>query len=373
MRGKILVVEDDVFLVESIRDILEYDGYHVITANSGQSGLAILKSDPHLPDLIVSDIMMPEMDGYEFLHHVRAEALWVDIPFIFLTAKGERQDENLGKELGADDYITKPFAPEDLLIGVSSKLRRHRQLRLQRDQQINQIKQNILTILHHEFRTPLTYVVAYSDLLKGSADNISVDNLRAFLVGIDKGARRLRRLVEDFILLVELETGEGKESFALHGLVLDDYESLISPLREEYNVALFETPLHQPVEFSIEPDLPPILAYRDYLIKALDCLLDNAVKFGGPNNQIALRVTSNRDGNVCFYVSDTGRGIPAQELPLIFEPFYQIARDYHEDQGAGAGLAIVKGIIDLHNGQIEVDSVLEEGSTFTIVLPPHRQ
>jgi signal transduction histidine kinase len=373
MKGKILVVEDDGYLLESIRDILEFAGYAVLTATSGQSGLDILRSEEISPDLIVSDIMMPIMDGYQFLNTIRADLAWVDVPFIFLTAKGERADANLGRELGADDYLTKPFVPDDLLVAVSSKLRRHRQLKLQRDQQIVQTKRSILTLLHHEFRTPLTYVVAYSDLLKGTVDDIEdITSLRMFLSGIDKGARRLRRLIEDFILLVELETGESTESFNLHSCIYKDMEALVNPLREDFSKANEARP-HKSVEIIVDPDTPPIFCYALYLRKALDCLLDNAVKFGHKNNEIRLHVYPNDRGEVVFAVSDTGRGIPGREFKRIFEPFYQIDRDRNEDQGAGTGLTIAKKVAELHGGTIQVESEVGKGSIVSIIVPMYRE
>src|SRR5688572_890704 len=105
-RARILVVEDDVHLMDGVREILELDGYEILTANSGVTGLKLLRQEPTPPDLIVSDIMMPNMDGYQFFEAVRSEPAWVTIPFIFLTAKGEKSDIRLGKAMGADDYVT---------------------------------------------------------------------------------------------------------------------------------------------------------------------------------------------------------------------------------------------------------------------------
>jgi signal transduction histidine kinase len=368
-KAKILVVDDDFYLMEGIRDILELAGYDVITANSGQTGLNILQTDKTLPDLIVSDIMMPYMDGYEFLNAVRAEPAWVDIPFIFLTARGERADKNLGRELGADDYVTKPFVPDDLLVAVSGKLRRHRQLQQKHTEQVSKLKQSIMTILYHEFQTPLTYVVAYNDMLQQDVDGVTTDALRSYLAGIDAGATRIRRLIEDFILLMELETGEAEESYALHRIPIHDYNALILPLIEEYRPQV-ATKL-QTLQIEVDPDAMPINGYSQYLLQALRCLLDNAVKFGEDGNQVRLHVRRYEDDPMymCFEISDTGRGIPEGMLPHIFDPFFQVNREYYEDQGSGTGLAIVKRIVELHGGHVQVETVVGEGSSFYVVLP----
>src|ERR1043165_8550265 len=127
-KAKVLVVEDDVHLLEGIRDILELDGYAVLTAENGSYGLQVLHAQTASPDLILSDIMMPRMDGIQFLKEVRKEPRWLTIPFIFLTAKGEKADQHRGLRLGVDDYVVKPYDPADLLVKIETRLERHRHL-----------------------------------------------------------------------------------------------------------------------------------------------------------------------------------------------------------------------------------------------------
>jgi len=123
----ILVLDDNYDFLTNIELILEMEGYRVLAARSSAEALALLKQTT--PDLIISDIMMPEMDGYEFYQHVRQSPELLSIPFIFLTAKGDREDIRFGKRLGVDDYLTKPLEPNDLLIAVESKLRRLREIK----------------------------------------------------------------------------------------------------------------------------------------------------------------------------------------------------------------------------------------------------
>lgn len=386
MPVKILVVEDDFYLMEGIKDILELDGYQVLTAGSGNNALDVLRKQKELPDLIVSDIMMPGMDGYDLLREVRGKALWNKIPFIFLTAKGERSDANKGKELGADDYVTKPFGPDDLRIAVSSKLERHRQLRQQHESEILNLKQRILEMLYHEFRTPLTYVVAYNEMLKQDADALSAETLRRYLVGIDEGASRLRRLVENFIMLVEIETGEAVDAFNLHRIIIKDYATLLAEVTDPFRMRLDAT--RQSLKVEVDPDTPPTQIYHDHFVKALQALVDNALKFGRDRdyfgkdqafNQVVVRVMPMLVGDgeqaqecVCFEISDTGRGIAPEEVAKIFDVFYQINRKEFEDQGGGVGLAIVKGIVQAHNGEVVVDSTPGSGTSVLVLLPAQR-
>lgn len=363
----ILVVEDDLHLMEGIREILELNGYEVWTAANGQAGLAILQSHRRPPDLIVSDIMMPRMDGYDFFEAVRAEPAWVHVPFIFLTAKGEREDIKRGKRMGAEDYVVKPFDTDELLVAISAKLERRRQIEQHWQGEIANIKQNILMILNHEFRTPLTYVVAYADMLHRDAHELSLDDMRTFLRGINAGAGRLRRLVENFILLVELETGEAAQTFEWRSEALADYAALLGTIESKFLEQAREKQITLVVQ--VESDLPPVRADPQYLSAAVECLVDNAVKFSDKPGSLVI-LSAYQDGQtVCLSVRDQGRGIPEEEIENIFQSFYQIERHKYEDQGAGAGLAIVQGVVRLHGGEVTCHSVVGQGSEFVIRLP----
>ncbi|MFN7210849.1 MAG: response regulator, partial [Aggregatilineales bacterium] len=359
MSATILVLEDDKPLMEGIRDMLELQGYQVLTAANGIEGLRVMHSSPKPPDLIVSDIMMPEMDGYQFLAAVQSNPQWVDVPFIFLTAKGEKEDVREGRMLGADDYVIKPFDADDLVVRIASKLRRSRQVRQTQETRVTEIKRRILSVLHHEFRTPLTYVVAYSDLLDGSnIADMPFEDIKQFLSGINSGAQRLRRLVENFILLVELETGEAATTFAWRKRQIDEVTSILNAVAENVEQAL--TSFGVALEITQPDALPALIGDPEYLKIVLTRLLDNAIKFSDkPNSKVTLS-TSFDERYVYFHVRDGGRGIPAEELPNIFEMFYQIDRQKFEDQGTGSGLAIVKRIVELHNGVIDVQSRLGE-------------
>ncbi len=367
-RAKILVVEDDLHLMEGIQEILELDGYEVVTAPSGVEGIEILsKQGKPMPDLIISDIMMPRMSGYEFFEAVRSETNWLSIPFIFLTAKGEKSDIRLGKMMGADDYVTKPFGAEDLLVAVSSKLERNKQLQSVLSKQITDIKRQILTILNHEFRTPLTYVVAYSDMLNRDADQLTVHEMRDFLKGVGSGADRLQRLVENFIYLVELETGETANTYAWRKRVIRDVNPIVKSAQRYLQNQIDARKCH--VDISIDETLSPFVGDQEYLSAALIRLLDNAIKFSPEGATIHVRVYRDNENRTTFEIQDYGRGIPPEELEFIFNMFYQINRIHYEDQGAGSGLAIVRGIAHIHNAEIIVLSLPGEGSTFRLHLP----
>ncbi|GAB4522825.1 MAG: response regulator [Anaerolineae bacterium] len=368
-KATLLIVEDEPNLLLGIRDILELDGYRVLTAHNGQQALDRLNSAPHeLPDLIVSDIMMPQMDGIQFLTEVRKKDDWVTIPVIFLTAKGEKLDIQNGKRLGVDDYLVKPFDADELLVAVEAKIRRSKDLDRVRTTVVEKVKRSILTILNHEFRTPLTLVVAYADMLKDTdVESMSETELLMFLREINLGADRLRRLVENFILLVELETGDAKRTFDWRKNVIHDLGEIITGL---YRQMLDTERMLQPCTLDFQPELPAILGDRDYLLIILRELLDNAIKFSKPDDPITISVTPT-ETHLQISIVDTGRGIPPDELAHIWDMFYQVNRDHFEDQGAGSGLAIVRLLTELHGGRVEATSAPDKGSCFTVVLPLH--
>jgi signal transduction histidine kinase len=366
----ILVVEDDTNLLSGIRDILELEQYKILTASDGVEGLRILQQMITPPDLIVSDIMMPRMDGIEFLTKVRKEDRFVSVPFIYLTAKSEKRDVQRGKELGVDDYVIKPFNADELLVAVRSRLNRAADMERVQAGRESELKRNILTILNHEFRTPLTFIVAYADMLNDYADGTANGKgeqaeMLNFLQGVKSGADRLQYLIENFIMLVELETGSARKNYEWRRQPITDVHALLQSA--VHRAAANHDSRHQ-VKIMVENDVPEFVGDEEYLVLAIAHLVDNACKFSPETTTIQVGARY-EDHSVRLWVKDKGRGIPVDEREKVWDDFYQIDRAYYEDQGAGAGLAIVKGIAELHGGGAELKSQVQMGSTFTIDIP----
>jgi signal transduction histidine kinase len=309
--------------------------------------------------------MMPEMDGYELFKEVRAHPEWLSIPFIFLTAKGQKVDIRLGKTLGAEDYLVKPFDWEDLLVAVKSRLERFQGLRQASQNELTTLKNRILNTLSHEFRTPLTYITGYTDLLQD--EDLTPEELQQFLKRLQSGSTRLSRLVEDFLFLVSLEVGEAAFAYKLQRDQFAEWQTIVDRVLANYAE---KAAAHQATLVAdVSPGLPLTTLHAVYVESAVSRLVDNAIKFTlNKPGEVRVRVSA-EDGGIQIAVSDQGIGVSAENQPLIFEPFQQIDRDTHEQQGAGVGLAIVKGIVDLHGGRVNVNSVPGEGSTFTVWLP----
>lgn len=362
----VLVVEDDLHLLDGIRDILELDGYTVWTAQNGVEALTVLNARTAAPQLIVSDIMMPEMDGVEFFKTVRKETRWLNVPFMFLTAKSEKSEYYKGLRLGVDDYIIKPYDPPDLLAKIESKIIRQGDIDRAQTEAIAILKRQILTILNHEFRTPLTFVVAYADMLNNAdAGQLSPGDVTNYLKGVAAGADRLRSLIENFITLVEMQTGDARHTFDWRKCPIVNVADLFDAARSRVKPFLEGD---YPLRVEIEGDIPAFIGDAEYLVIAVTHLLSNAVKFSDPGRPVTVGANA-QNGSVQLWVKDEGRGIPAEECSRIWESFYQIDRAMFEDQGAGAGLAIVRGVARLHGGTVAVSSEVGVGSTFTITLP----
>ncbi len=372
-KAKLLLVEDDKHLLMGLRDILEIAGYSVITAENGREAVEVLNMNPNSPpDIIVSDIMMPHMDGFELLEYVRQRENWVTIPFVFLTALGDKADVHHGRNLGVDEYVVKPFDTDDLLVTIETRLKRHRNIEEANARTIDTIKRQIMTILNHEFRTPLTLVVAYADMLNElnevNIETASPREVLEFLKGVNSGAQRLRRLIENFILLVEMQNGDARKTYEWRARPIDKLGELVLDLPKHVGG---DTSTHH-IVFNVEDAIPKILGDAEYLTIALRELLSNALKFSEHGTTIVVKVYVVND-EVCIAITDEGRGIPEHELKEIWKPFYQINREMFEDQGAGAGLPIARGLIEMHHGRIEVATEPNRGSTFSVFLPIYQR
>ncbi len=338
-------------------------------ASNGQEGIELLNQQT--PDLIISDIMMPVMNGLEFLKRVRERADWLHIPLIFLTAKSGRQDFLESRTLGAELFIPKPFNPSDLLALVKSQLDRTLQLQQARAQNFADLKDNILLVLSHEFRTPLGLVTMSLDLLaEGVKYWESADTLQKYLEGIQTGYQRMTRLVNDLITIIELRTGEAAHQFQSQASVITNVSELfwIAGIAREEDAHKHQIRFH----YNIPRHLPPVWGVADSLKDIFWRLIDNAIRFTAysvqPDKDVYLTAfTTNTE--IHFQVGDNGIGLPGHAQEKIFDLFYQYNRQQLEQQGSGAGLAIVKGLVELHGGQIEVQSQENAGTIFTVHLP----
>jgi signal transduction histidine kinase len=348
----------------AIQGILEKEGYVVMAARDGNQALE--RMEESLPDIIVADIMMPGMDGYGFYHAVRAHPEWMSIPFIFLTAMVQRADIIKGKALGVEDYLVKPVDPEELVVTVRARLARAQAVQASAEEKLDEIKRQIVTVLGHEMRTPLTYIRGYTELALEDIPSLPSE-LEEFLQGIRHGADRLTRLTDDLLMLVRLDTGQAEREFQQLVEVRRDLDVIVARTVGQYEPQA--TARGVALKSLVEPNLPPVQLCEPLFADALGKLIENAIKFSESEGAVVTVSAQGTQRWMEIAVADEGVGIAAEEVIHLFQRFRQVDREKMEQQGAGLGLSIARGVIHLHGGDITVASMPGEGSTFTIRLP----
>ncbi len=358
----ILIVDDTLKNIQLLGTILRERNYQISVAQNGKQALQIAGGDAALPDLILLDVMMPEMDGFETCERLKADPKTRDIPVIFLTARVESDDIVRGFELGAVDYVTKPFNQVELLRRVST----HLELKAAREAAIaaNRAKSAFLANMSHEIRTPMNSILGFAEILNSIVEDTQA---REYLNSIQASGRTLLTLINDILDLSKVEAGKLDMEYTAVNVrsVFYDMSQVFAQKVDEIGLE-FRSDIH--------PDLPEALMLDEVRLRqCLINLIGNAVKFTDEGH-ITLSVRS--EASECvnrvdlhIVVEDTGIGIPADQIDRIFEAFEQtVGQSYTKYGGTGLGLGIVKGLVEMMNGEIMVESEEGEGSTFRITL-----
>ena len=356
MKSKILVVEDNALLREQIIATLEMEGFDVISAGDGIEAVAMARE--HQPSLIISDIMMPGMDGLEALRQLRSYPELTETPLIFLTARVARKDIRIGMELGADDYVTKPCEMKELLGAVRSRLNRHAET--QKSQLLTQSKESvrILNTLPHEMLTPLTLVSGMSDILKFDLKQGSSapDHSEEILDIIGSAGKRLEHLASNLTLHHQLVLAESDPEQA-ELFISKEVSNLVSTLTSTaWNIAARHNRLED-LCWEAHGDFQVRIASR-YLERALSEIIDNAFKFSLPSTPVTLSL-QRIGGEIEISISDKGVGMTTEECSGL-KPYAQWHREKREQQGMGLGFVIARRLIE-HAGGSLIASPRDEG------------
>lgn len=354
---KILVVDDQLEILEAVSYILKTHGYDVADAEDGRRGLELARA--FRPDLILCDIMMPDMNGYDVLRAIRYDLDLSGTPFVFLTGKARPEDMRAGMNLGADDYLTKPFSAEELLAAVSTQLEKYGAQRERFQHQIDLLRRGLSTILPHELRTPLTLILAHSSLLLEAYDTLGDDSVLDSIRSIHEAGSRLHRLVENLLIYVELESDESlrlehPHTEAIHRVVRDAVR----------RVAIDH---HRVEDVEVEMPKGDLKMHPFHLRKLIEELLGNALKFSPMGSLVS--VTGRRQGKTLeIVVADRGRGMTEEQIQHA-EAYIQFNRQQFEQQGSGLGLAIARRVAKLYNGSVAITSKPRVGTTVHVHLP----
>jgi two-component system sensor histidine kinase/response regulator len=361
----ILVIEDERELRNNILKMLTFEGFEAIGAENGEEGIAsAFESDP---DLIICDVMMPYVDGHQVLSTLRDEPKTRLTPFIFLTARAERDDLRLGMELGADDYVTKPFTQEELLSAIETRLRRAQVVAEVRDDLLQKAKMRFANLVSHELRTPLNRISMVNELISDGFASMSEEELRQLLTMLDQGSQRLSRLVEQTVIFTEFETGlMEKEKVLEHALPLQIGDLVAKSIELGRRFAwrnadlCINTDVHYPEAI--------VLGHEHLLIHALAELIANALSFSPLDAEV--RITQDvQDGRVRVGIVDRGPGISPGEVDTALDIFSQVNRERREQQGVGLGLPLARRIITAYDGELVLQPGNGEGIEAAIYLP----
>lgn len=352
---KIVIVEDDKTIRENLHEILEAYDYEVVSYADGLEGLKGIKEK--LPDLVVCDIMLPLMDGYQILENLKSTTETASIPFIFLTARADRSDQRKGMELGADDFIVKPFTKQELLNAISARLRKEKHTERKIQSALYDKLHDFTKINSHEYNTPLNGIIGLTGTLIDTIDQLSKEEIVEIASAIRTSSKRLYRTFKNFLMYIQIQRGELKS----HKIQIDTSwilelaQNLLSQKAMKFNRsedAVFEEKL----KGNFEMQLP-----SEDLFYVLEELIWNAFKFSKKGEKVKLVLeTDQKEFNI--HISNT---IQDSFLFKEIEPFKQFDRAQQEQQGSGLGLYLCQKISEIQGWNL---SIVQKESILTISL-----
>jgi len=331
---RILIVEDDSKVRGNIGELLTSSGFDSLTATNGAEAMEISRN--LIPDLVISDIMMPKMDGYEFYKKFSEKYDFYNIPFIFLSAKIGTDEIRKGMNLGADDYITKPFKAETLLNTIQARLDKSAKQR----KLIDKFTSNIALYMPHELRTPLVSILGFSEIIKEDFDNLKKHEILSYMDSINAAGERLHERIEKFLVLVELELTAAKNNF----------ENLINSSEIDIiEKTLFSISLQKNLLINI-PNLPDhrINIAPHFLKVVVNELIENAIKFREKDTEIKVLYNVSKEKFELIIINNSKENVPDLKGHQIYD-YFHFDKEKNQQPGNGMGLSIIKRIAGLYN------------------------
>ena len=364
----ILAVDDTEDNLDLLEFVMKRKPVKFLRAKSGRECLALAREKN--PDVILLDIQMPEMDGFETFRLLRASAMTAKIPVVFLTATRKDADSiEKGLELGAEGYLTKPIDPEELLVRVRMLVRIKRA-----EMELERTKADFMAMLVHDLRSPLNGIRSVVDFLREIRDQgreLNADHLN-LLNAASESTRRMLGLINNILDLSKFEAGN---------MSLEKSTAPIKPLIESAcrEMAVQFKQKNITLETAYADGLPDTVMDAGKMGQVIMNLLSNAFKFTAGGGRVTIDVTQEEEysapanatvPSLCVTVTDSGVGIPAEEIPLLFERYRQVSTSKTAKQkGTGLGLSICKLIVEAHGGSIKVESEVGKYSKFRFTIP----
>lgn len=353
----VLVIDDEPDNFDVVEALLYEENYDLHYASSGENIFARLARVD--PDVLLLDVMMPDVDGLALCHQIRSHAQWRNLPIIMVTALTNKEDLAACLEAGADDFISKPVNKTELKARIHSILR----IKAQYDnlQALLRLQEDMMHMVVHDLRNPLTVVALAAGMLQ--LPNLKPEMRQQKVEQITLSVQRLQSLIDSILLMAKLQTGK---------LTLDytpiDLQDYCTDTIEEFQTIAQEYSVRLRLVFD-EASVPLTLALDKTLFRRiLDNLIANALKFSPPNSTVTLRVYGDDQGSTFFAIQDEGPGVDPKLQDQIFER-YEIGNAVQNVAQLGLGLAFCKMAIEAHGGNITVANNETQGSTFTVCMP----
>ena len=366
----VLIVDDTRENLQVLGNILREQKYKIALANNGKEALEIVKKK--LPDLILLDIMMPEIDGFEVCRRLKSDNDTKEVPVIFLTAKTETEDIVKGFQIGGVDYITKPFNHEELLIRVKT----HIDLKKSKDvivkqngelKKLNQEKNNFLSIAAHDLKNPITAIKGFSKIIEDENVSLEKEEIIDFSKEIRVTSENMFQIVVDLLDINAIE--EGKINLTNDNFNIDEFVKL---KLDTYELRAKEKEIKMNFKDSLDEFI--VFADNNKVGQVLENLISNALKFSPFNKNIFIKtekVTNEKNKPfIRISVKDEGPGISEEDKKKLFGKFAKLsARPTNDESSTGLGLSIVKKLVEAMGGRIWCESELGNGAAFLFELP----
>ena len=351
-QDSILIVDDTPANLRLLASILANANYLVRPARDGKAALASALSAP--PDLILLDVMMPGMDGYEVCERLKADESTVGIPVIFISALDDVQDKVKSFAVGGVDYIPKPFHAEEVLARVKAHLT-IRKLQQSLNEQIAELDAFAHTVAH-DLKNPLALIVGFSDFLVAANDRMDEAERANNLRKIQKAGNKAANIIDELLLLSSVR----KQNINLSSL---NMESILFAAQDRLTYMIEE----YQADILMGTQWPKAVGYAPWVEEIWVNYLSNGIKYGGSSPRLEVGGETLADGRARFWVKDNGPGIDPENQVRLFAEFVRIGQT--RVQGHGLGLSIVQRISQKLNGEVGVNSILGEGSEFYFILP----
>jgi DNA-binding response OmpR family regulator len=356
-KTKLLLVDDEKPLLQNLKRILEFEDFDVVTANNGIEGL--VQYEKENPDLVICDIMMPDMDGYHFIESLRAKG-FTDAPFIFLTAKSEYDDLRMGMSFGADDYLVKPVKSTQLIDAINTRLLRKRQIIQKSEKQLIQIEEGFKLIADQEFFATVYDIIGYLHLLKTKNSEADASYREEYLKYMEKSITRL------LSLMGKVRNWKNQQK-AIANMASENPSTAIKEIflkLANETATRYERTLDLICTVNEDANLP---LTNEILETLLSELLDNAFKFSEKGNPIVVN-GKKQEHSFIISVADCGKTTNADSL-IAYKPFYKDSKLPNNDPGFGLGLAIAELIVKSAKGSIEFANNSPCGILVTVEVP----